>query len=415
MAKPKPKAKAAPKGKISPKALRDPGARSKIPTNKLPLKLRRQRMMNQRLNSPIAENSPYTYRQLGRDRSAAERLEFEPQENELKSALQGSKQRQGAIGSWFDQYRQQLAGAQQASGQIHQQAIQQNDQRAQQSEALAAQRRQEQEQAMREDAAKRGMQAQPMGDDSQAAASRMALQNAFSGMLGQANAANQNYFAGRQGVAGGAQLNERLKENMYSQGIEGKQQDLAGTKGAFRTDYDNKARQREQEYGLARGALGIKGKGLEAEIIDEKGKRGIARSKIRSDAKVKRLDQKLKSKALSEQQRHNLEMERTARVRALKKSSGGSRSGSMTDVQKRMYNDQFLKGLHLIRSKQNDEDFKKAGDSEIITSLTGKGVSSPLAGALTDWYRNKGTLSPQNAKTLDKYNVPYKRSRIRKK
>lgn len=418
--KPKPKAgiknPTKKKGKINPKALRDPGARSKIPINQLPARYKAMRLANLQNKTPIAENSPYTYGMLRRDRSAAEQLEFAPKESELKSALLGSKQRQGAITSWFDNYRQQLGGAAAASNQFHQQAVADNQARAQQSEAQAAQRRQQQEQTMREDAAKRGMEAQPLQDDTQAAASRMALQNAFSGMLTNANAANQQYFAGRQGVAGASQINERLRENQYAQGIEGKQQELAGLKGAWRTEFDNKARQREQEYGLARGALGIKDLTAKGNIQNQRGQRQIARKKIRSDVKIKRMDQQLKSRQLSEQKRHNIEQERAARIRSLKKGSGGTeggrgRNGSLTDVQKRMYNNQFMKGLDMLRA----EPPRGKPDAQILTVLNRSGVDAGLSRALLDWYKNKGTLSPQSASILDKFSVPFKRSRIRRK
>lgn len=401
------------KAPLSPskRNLADPGLRSKIPTNKLPAKYKAMRLANQTNKLPIAPGSSYTFGQLKRDRSAAEALEFGPKESELKSALQQSQGRTKTIGSWFDSYKNDIAQAQANAANIYNQTIAEMGARAQQSQVQAQQDRSQIDSQRMADAAQRGMtyNAASSVDDAQAAASRKAIQDAFMNATAQAGAASQNYYGGRNVVAGAARLGELGKESEYQKGIEGKSQELARLKGAFRTDYESKARQREQEYGLAAGALGVKQQTARAGIQDQRGKRQIAREKVRVDAKLKRIDQELKRADLTEKRRANLEKERIARVKAL----NGIRTGTTkwTDVQLRDHNNQFLKGLNMIRS----EPPAGKSPSQIVGVLNSQGVNSELAQVLVDWYRGKGKISPQSAKVLDKFGVPFKRSRIRKK
>lgn len=82
--------------------LSSPGTRHLVPTKDLPSDLRAKRALNQRLAQPIVPGSRMTNRDLAHQREAAVDLEFGPR------AVDAYQQRERETGGWYDQYLREL-------------------------------------------------------------------------------------------------------------------------------------------------------------------------------------------------------------------------------------------------------------------------------------------------------------------
>lgn len=91
----------------------NPNTRASIPEKYLPERYRKQRSLNARLNSPIAEGSNLTVRDAARLAKAAGQVRYGGEAGELSEGLRTTQQRQQQVPGFYDTYRQWIQSAQQ--------------------------------------------------------------------------------------------------------------------------------------------------------------------------------------------------------------------------------------------------------------------------------------------------------------
>lgn len=236
--------------------VKNPGTRASVPTKYLPAQYRRQRELNQRLDSPVTPGSSLTNRQAARERNATVDQRYGPLESQLGQKLQQSQRVQQAIPQWYDQYRQLLNAAQQGAQQGYaaanqqMQALQAGAGQQLASPQIAAQNAQIASLGGIEDPAQAQIAAQ-------AASQRAAMAGNLGGVIA-AQGANQNaYGANLTANTGRHQVESLLAELQNDSNIRGDQAQLGREKGSYAVTTDQGIRDRERKSVLENAAFNL--------------------------------------------------------------------------------------------------------------------------------------------------------------
>lgn len=211
---------------------KNPGERSKIPTNLLSPDYKAKRVENTRLNAPVTPGSSYTNRQAAQERNRTVDQRYGP-------ALQQSTAQQAAIPGYYDQMRTVMQAAEAARQQGFAQANQQFQ--ALQAGTGAAQGQQAQ-QAYQAQTAALGGQTDPAL--AQQAANAAGIRQANAGSLGgvfAAQGANAGSYAASQYANTGKSQLEDLQKELDTE------RKLKLEKGAFAAETDRSIVDRERK------------------------------------------------------------------------------------------------------------------------------------------------------------------------
>jgi hypothetical protein len=252
------------------------------------------------LRRPSSLVKPLTRKRLHKELRATRRIEFGPEQRQLKAEQRASRLSQQRIGDWFPQYQAEVARLGQQTVRGYGGAIGQIQGTAQQGADYAEQLRQRLRQEDEADAARRGAVYDPSGSYTAASANlaRMNTAQSYTGMLG-AQAANQGgYFADKERIARGEELNQLLREEARGRSINADLRDLAQRKRKFAAEYTSRVRPQERDFylGLLQAKLGDKASARSAQTSRASSKRSA-----RQAAANRR-----------ETRRHNLQTERTS-------------------------------------------------------------------------------------------------------
>lgn len=309
--------------------------------------LKKYKLRDPDLDDPGYFTRPQTLGQAQIEADRATSLRYGGEEQELRNEAELVNRQGRQIPAWFDQYRQQISGAQQASAAMAQPVIQQAQQVAQAS----------------------GQSSTPPGTivnpdvaqrDAQAAASRQALGQSFATLLSGQQQANNQYFAGRNVVAGAAQLGLQGENNMRARQAQQAKTRLAGEKGDYRATQLAQMRDKERQYGLERSAFGLKAESEKNDVAianqkaasdraKDRRKRQADRRKYREDKRkfgVTRADKLAKERRDREQKEKD---------RAAKGGSSGSGGGGFTPLQRREARSDLRKAINLAASRPGQE------------------------------------------------------------
>lgn len=221
---------------------KNPGERSKIPTSLLPQQYRQMRAQNLANAQPVTPGSDMTVGQATQQRNALV-------EQKYGDALRSSQAQAAAIPQYYQNFRDQIAIANQARQAGYQAAVQafqglQQGTQAQQGQQQLADYQQQ--------AAALGGQADPAA--AQRAAQAAAIRGAAVGDLGSvlaAQGASQNaYGAAQYATAGQSQL-EALQKELDNQ------RQLQLQKGAYSTQVDQDIRDQARKQVLENQAFGL--------------------------------------------------------------------------------------------------------------------------------------------------------------
>lgn len=247
---------------------------------------RKRQAKREYLAAPIVPRSPITNRDLNQQTQAAVQMQYGPQDLALREQYQANTALQQNIPQWFQQYQDQLRQLEQGSQGAYDQAVQNMASLAFTQGSAAAQQSQQTIAQMQADAAQRGATLDPQA--AQRAVQAQAVNNQNIGDQGRLLATlgfNQSSYLTNQGdIAARQQVQEMLNNAGRRRQLDQKGQQLAAEKGAFRTDFQAKARNTEQGNVLERALFGVK-----QQTADTQAKAARDRAKAaKADAKAKR-------------------------------------------------------------------------------------------------------------------------------
>lgn len=208
---------------------------------------------------PQATRRPSSDQLLTRDLRAAEKLKFGPAQRQLNQERLVSDQRMANVGSWYDQYKRDIASAAQRSAQAT--AMVQHDAYSAAHQAASADQQAlaGQKTSAQADAAKRGVDVdQSAYNAAQAAISARQAQGVSLGNLagyqGQNQAAHMNELSA---IASGQGVQARADEGARRREIEQSGRDLASQRGAFRVTYKQDRAEAARKAALENAAFGL--------------------------------------------------------------------------------------------------------------------------------------------------------------
>jgi hypothetical protein len=250
-------------GKRKPSAARvrklrqDPGNRSKLDLKDLTPEQQRQRLLNQRLDSPIVDGSSMTQRDLARTRESVLQQSYGPQEAQIKDQLARGEQRNRDTAGWYDLYRQQLAQAaqnQQANAMAANQALTGLTQVAGQIGTGVAP----------------GASQGNVTDAQNSAAIRQQLLAGFGALTANTGRNQANYAETLANVvAPGQKLQAQVAGVREQEGVRGKQTDLLRERAAAGLKFEQDVKADEAKSVLAQQALGLDVAKTQASIADQ--------------------------------------------------------------------------------------------------------------------------------------------------
>jgi hypothetical protein len=354
-----------------------------VPDQYLSPEQRRERLMNRRLDSPVAEGVRTTNRDVAREARADANIRYGQQEGDLRNQYAKSAVQMTRLPAYMESYRAALAQAQQQAQGAYQQAAAQARGVGAQDAAGTAQSQAGIVSQMQADAAARGGSVDPALlqqaiDAAGVRQGRSEIQGQYMDALG----AGEQSFYGR----GQANIPLRLVEELNRErGVQneldrtGRQ--LAGEKGEFLTSQRAKIAERERGYGMEAQVLGLNAAKAEMTAQQKEADRAQrvkdSRTKRRQQLADKKRDREARDADREDRQEFQKEQ-------AAKKDKGGTKSegaklgkpgkepGSSGKPRKNILDRQST--IATLRAKHNlktREEFKRA------TARSRKGWYSP--------------------------------------
>lgn len=334
------------------RALADPGLRSKLADRFLSPAQRQQRATTARLNAPAVPGSSLTNRDVARQANNASTVRYAGAEGQLGQQLTDARQNLTNQGSYYDQYKADLAQHQANVAGYQQGAV---DAISHLAPALAG-------------IAPQGQGAQGTVDQ-QALAVRQALANNFAANAATGQAANNTYADTLTNVvAPAAKLGALSRAQSSIDAVRGKQGDLAREKGAFNQST------RDQ-------------------IVSDEGKNVLARQTLGLNAQKAAFDQATTTARIQETTRHDKAAE--ANTAAGQQQQQANQDGS---VNKYGYTNAQWKTMTVQQRQKVIKDFKAKGGKTGANSGGPEWLTNEQMGAgLTQLVKLKGFA--QKAKT----------------
>jgi hypothetical protein len=215
---------------------------------------------------------------------SAANLKYGGAERDLQAQQRISAQQSANVGSWYDQYKADVARANASTAQGYQQATQGVYNQSNTARVQDAAQAQKLDQAAQAQAALRGTSAGPSVAP-QAAAARQALSNSFGGMLATQGAAQRAYGNVQYSNAGGMKASALTAELANRRKLDQQARDLATEKGQYAVEYGQSLRDKEHTKRLENAAYGLKAQDSAIAAAD---KMADNRRQARKDAATRR-------------------------------------------------------------------------------------------------------------------------------
>ena len=233
--------------------------------------------------NPLA---PLTGRRERQELAAAEKLEFGPAESELRRATANQEQTAVNRAAYFDDYRQALREATARVNESNRQNVEAQEGRVDTAYSQDAQGLQARNAQAAEQAAKFGRPAPGSEEGAQALESRRTAGNESTGALRRQSAADTKYMELRGATAVLKKAEDQARQDAKAGQLRGEAKELAGKKGAFRTDLRRRTRQDERTYALARKEFGLKEKDLALKHKTSRADRKLEAQKLKTQRLV---------------------------------------------------------------------------------------------------------------------------------
>jgi hypothetical protein len=364
-------------------------------------------------NAPERLTEPLTPRGLQSELQAAETLQFQPEQRAIEGQRRISEQMGRNIPAWYANYQNAVAGAarwQNATNQQLQQGIATrtkatSDQDAAQRQALV--------QKEEESARMRGATVDPSVERTaqQASTARRASSDAFANQAGLQGQTQAAYLGHLYRIGAGQQTEELKREAGRRRLIEQENQDLQTRRGAFRTEYTQKARERERQYGLERAAFGLKESEAVAEVQDEKRRRRLERARIKETRRAAR-ERTATQRRGQDVTRRGQDLSHADRVAARNKPKGAPKGKSpFTPTQRRGAKSKFENALSFARQT----GAKRGQGKQLVAALEGEGYDSLMAKAAAEQALYGGVSAATRNKIRKRYGFVPKLSPVKRK
>lgn len=327
--------------------------------------------------APYDPLAPLTGRLGQRELEAAAKLRYGEAEAQLAKERRISEQMMPRIGSWWEDYRQQVeqarqqgaAGYQQAAGAIGAQAA------GMQAQDLSAAQQAAQQQQLQ--AVGRGQTLSPevQQQATQAAAARASSAGQQAGLVGTLGANLNALLAGRGATATGIKARELGAEYGRRRGIESEARRLTGEKGEYKVAERGKQREAERRYALEQKAFGLDVAELTQEAQEaaarQREQERARRLRARENRRRARLTARgqnitVRGQNITAEQRA---ADRAARERAARERAASGGPAAFTPTQVRASRKDFRKALTAARKAQTKNYTYKKFVNEAPSSI----------------------------------------------
>jgi hypothetical protein len=276
------------------------------------------------LKDPGFLSKPVTRKEFRKELKSMRRLEFGPEQRQLKSEKRASNLQQQRIGDWFNQYQQQLGRINTQTNTAYDQAIAGQQQDTASATAYADKLRARMAAQNQESAQLRGATPSPAVDQqaAQANAARLQSNTNFTGLLRSQGATQNAYMLDKKRIGKGEEISQLLAEAARGRQVNQDLRDLAHRKRDFAKEFINQLRPQERDFylGLLQAQLGNKQAKLSAQTSRANAKLSAHTSRINSrrSARSSRASRRQDARQFNRTHRHG---------HTLGTTGGGSSSG----------------------------------------------------------------------------------------
>jgi hypothetical protein len=303
------------------------------------------------------------------------------------SQIQQAQQGVTNAGTWWDQYKQDLANQQTATATLYSNAVQALNQPVPQSGVATP-------------------------ESQQAADSRGVMQQAFGNLLTTQGAAQQAYLGGQVGVGSAQQLQSRYQAQ---QGVDR----LVAERDMFKLSRRDELRGQAHQRRLENAAFGLDTAKAEQDALDDAVDNRRADRALDQNAQSQRRAQRAKGREVNQYGYSNrdwqaMSVQERRRIIAQSKADGSGKGGNrrFTPTQQASSRKEFRKVFSDIR--KNDNGTEKYG-SQIRKTLMDAGADSLLVNAAWQLY-HRGSVSEGIAKALFRdYGIKVRQGKPRKR
>jgi hypothetical protein len=232
---------------------------------------------------------PLTNDRLKTETKAAERLEFGPRADELRRAVGRTDQTAVNREQYYDDYRQALRESTARVNEANRQNVEAAEARVDSAFAQDSAGVQARDAAASEAAAKLGRGPVQSAEGSQAVMAARSQGNQSAARLRGGAAADTRFFESRGATAalGKAQDQDRMRARRDA--LRREEKDLAGDRGAFRTNFRRQSRQDERQYAAIQKEFGLKVRDQNLRYKQSDADRQIERQKLAAQKIVARM------------------------------------------------------------------------------------------------------------------------------
>lgn len=240
---------------------------------------------------------PLTPRDVGRETRQATNLRFRPLERKIGAEQRASRRREREVGDWWGNYLQMVEGGRTDTTAAFAAAADTQQRLIGEAGARSSADTQRLQAEAAQSAALRGTTpgTEAASQETAAAAQRNYLAAAQGGALASQGAVARNYLTDQMRIGAGQSIASRREEQRRGRSIAQDRRAVARERGDYASTFRGELRDKERDYLIQRGAL------------------GLDKRKAAADAAQAAADRGLDKQGLREKERHNREMERQDR------------------------------------------------------------------------------------------------------
>ena len=252
---------------------------------------RRVRRLRQQQNKPQGYNplAPLTGKNLKRERQAAERLQFGPVAQELKTDLANSQQTQADRAKYYDDYLAKLRETNARVAETNRQNVEATEARVDQAFREDSASVHARDAAASEQAANLGRAPVVTSEGHQAVSAARSQGNQAAARTRDRAASDEKYLGLREANAALAKAEDAVRGAAKTEAVRAKQRELAKQRGEFRVDFRRKAREDEREWAAIMKEFGLKERELDIEAKNSRKDRRLEQQKLNTQKIVARL------------------------------------------------------------------------------------------------------------------------------
>lgn len=266
---------------------------------------------------------PLTPRDVGRETRQATDLRFRPLERNAEAKQRASRRREREVGDWWGNYLTMVEGGRTDTTAAFAAAADTQQRLIGEAGARSSADTQRLQAEAAQSAALRGTApgTEAASQETAAAAQRNYLAAAQGGALASQGAVARNYLTDQMRIGAGQSIASRREEQRRGRSIAEDRRALARERGDYASTYRGELRDKERDYLIQRGVLGLD-------------KRQAA-----ADAAQAAADRGLDKQGLREKERHNRETERQDREEERNAGKEGGLTPAQRQAKKRDWND----------------------------------------------------------------------------